>query len=137
MLGGADLKDILAQDFQDTVDELLIRNRGLLDTLTKFQDTASRVSRALVKAATHCGCIRIEAAKQGYPIDKDVKDIHEALDTHIRGELCSHCRTILEQEMGVHIFYFTSICNALDISLYDVILQEKERMRTLGKFCMR
>ena len=131
------MKDILTQDFQNTVDELLIRNRGLLDMLTKFQDSSARMCRALIKAATHCGCIRIEAAKQGYPIDKDVKDIHDTLDSHIRGNLCDHCRSIIEQEMGTHLFYFTSICNALDISMYDVILQEKERMTTLGKFCMR
>jgi len=94
------LKDILAQDFQNTVQELLIRNRSLLDTLTKFQDSGSRVNRALIKAATHCGCIRIEASKQEYPIDKDADSIHDTLDSHVRGELCTHCRNIIEQELG-------------------------------------
>ena len=131
------MKDILAQDFQDTVQEFLIRNRSLLDTLTKFQDSGSRVNRALIKAATHCGCIRIEASKQEYPIDKTVDAMHETLDTHVRGELCTHCRNIIEQELGTHLFYLTSICNALDMSLYDIILKEQERMNTLGKFCMR
>ncbi len=131
------MNDSIAQDFQNTVQDLLIRNKSLLDTLTKFQDTTSRVNRALIKAATHCGCITIKATKQGYPIDMDYETLHNNLDTHVRGELCDHCLNIIKQELGMHMFYFTSICNAVDIDLGNILEEEKSRMDALGKFSMR
>ena len=44
---------------------------------------------------------------------------------------------VIEREIGNNLFYLTSLCNALDINLYDVLLKESDKMNTLGKFTFR
>ena len=56
--------DIYTEDFQMVVDNYLKRNRNVLDTLSKYQTSSTRLVRAVTKAATQCGCIKIEAATQ-------------------------------------------------------------------------
>ena len=43
----------------------------------------------------------------------------------------------IEREIGNNLFYLTSLCNALNINLYDVLLKESDKMNTLGKFTFR
>ena len=61
------MKDMLIDEFQYTVQELLFRNKSIIDSITKYQDSNARVNRAIVKAVTQCGCIRIDAKKQKMP----------------------------------------------------------------------
>ena len=60
------MKDLLYDNFQDSVGELLVRHKSILDVLTKYQESQSRVNRAVVKAVTSCGCIEINSKKQNY-----------------------------------------------------------------------
>ena len=132
------MNDTLMDDFIDTANALLIRNRSILDTISKFQITAAKVSRAVVKCATHCGCIEIDAKKQDYSNeDASLEDLRESMDTHIQGELCPRCREIIARELGEHLFYLASICNSLDLDYTEIIEKENQRMSTLGVFNLR
>ncbi|AZT89906.1 DUF1573 domain-containing protein [Caldicellulosiruptor changbaiensis] len=131
------LKDIFIDDFQYVVDELLIRNKSILDSLTKFSESAARVNRSIIKSVTNCGCIRINAKKQEIPIDVSLKEAKKYLKTHVEGQLCENCRDLIEKEIGSTLFYLASICNTLDLNLYDIVLKEIERMKTLGEFNLR
>jgi len=131
------LKDMLLDEFQYTVSELLIRNKSILDLITKFQDSNSRINRAIVKAVTHCGCIKINAQKQEFSENASLEELKNLLSTHLEGSLCENCRDIVEKEIGKSLFYLVSICNTLDLNLYDILLKELENVKLLGKFNLR
>ncbi len=134
---GNSINDILVEDFQNVVSELLVRNRSILDILSKVQTSTARVNRAVAKAVTHCGCIGIDGKKQSFPGEARVEELQGLLSTQIKGKLCDDCRATVEEEIGGALFYLISLCNALGISLYDVILKEKETLSTLGGYCLR
>lgn len=127
--------DMITEDFQELVDELLTRNRSLLDVLSKLEDTDSKVVRAITKSVTHCGCICVNASKQEF--GDQVDEMRDRVSNHVTGELCPQCREKIEEELGAHLFYIASVCNTLDLNLYDVILKERNRLGTLGRFHMR
>lgn len=131
------MKDALIDEFQYTVQELLVRNKSILDLITKFQDSNARVNRAIAKSVTHCGCIEIHAGKQKFSEDGSLEEIQELLDTHLKGSLCDNCRDIIEKEIGTNLFYLAAICNTMDLNLYDIILKELERTKMLGMYNLR
>lgn len=131
------MKDLLYNDFQDSVDELLMRHRSILDVLTKFQESQTRVNRAVVKAVTSCGCIEINSKKQVYSNDISLQELKDFMDTHLKGNICSNCRDVIEKELGNNLFYMAALCNLVDISMYDVMLKEYEKIKTLGVFNMK
>ncbi|NLZ38557.1 MAG: DUF1573 domain-containing protein [Firmicutes bacterium] len=128
------MKKNSVSQFQTKVSELLIRHRSILDSLTKFQESTSRVNRAFAKAVTNCGCISVSATKQSCPSEADLADYKKYMDSHLQGELCPVCREILEEELGNHLFYLTALCHLLDIKLTDVFATEYDRVTTLGYF---
>jgi len=134
---GNSINDILMEDFQGVVGEMLIRNRSILDVLTKIQSSEGRVNRAVVKSVTHCGCIQIDGKKQAFPKEASMNELSELVSTQVKGELCPECRQTIEKEIGGALFYLAALCNALGISLYDVILKEKEALDTLGSYSLR
>jgi hypothetical protein len=131
------VRDILADEFQYTVSELLVRNKSILDTLSKFQESNAKVNRSIVKAVTQCGCISINAEKQPFPEEYDFDKIREVLSTHTDGALCDNCRDIIEKEIGRNLFYMASVCNLLDLNIYDIIIKELDRVKVLGKYNLR
>lgn len=131
------MKDIIVDEFQYTVQELLVRNKSIIDSITKYQDSNARVNRAIVKAVTQCGCISINAKKQDMLEDGDFEEIRNAMETHLKGSLCDNCRDQLEKEIGKNLFYLASICNTLDLNLYDIIIKEQERVKMLGQYNLR
>ncbi|MDQ0149786.1 DUF1573 domain-containing protein [Eubacterium multiforme] len=132
------MKDIIFDDFQNSVNDSLLRHKSILDTLSKYTESNARVNRAIIKAVTNCGCIKINACKQCLPKDNDsIDNLTDCFKTHIEGTLCDNCREVIEREMGNNIFYLTSLCNTLDINLYDVLLKENDKITTLGKFNFR
>ncbi|HNR03702.1 MAG TPA: MazG nucleotide pyrophosphohydrolase domain-containing protein [Bacillota bacterium] len=126
------MKDLLYDNFQDSVGELLVRHKSILDVLTKYQESQSRVSRAVVKAVTSCGCIEINSKKQNYDNEITLQELKNYMDTHLKGSLCANCRDVIEKELGNNLFYIAALCNIMDISMYDVLLKEYEKMHTLG-----
>ncbi len=128
------MKDMLVDEFQYTVQELLFRNKSIIDSITKFQDSNARVNRSIVKSVTQCGCIRIDAKKQEMPEDGGFEEVRNAMDTHVVGKLCDNCREQIENELGKNLFYIASICNTLDLNLYDILIKEQERVKLLGQY---
>lgn len=133
------MKDIIFDNFQDSVDNCLIRHRSILDVLTKYTESSSRINRSVAKAVTNCGCIQINASKQetlkeNYLNEDDIK---KHLNPHINGKLCDDCREVIEKEIGTNLFYLTSLCNQLNLNLYDILLKEYNKNETLGKFNLR
>ena len=132
------MKDIIFDSFQNDVSESLLRHKSILDVLTKYTESSCRINRAVAKAVTNCGCIEINAKKQCLPTeDNSLEDLSTCLKTHIDGCLCESCREVIEREIGNNLFYLTSLCNTLDINLYDVLLKESDKVNTLGKFTFR
>ena len=131
------MKDSIVDEFQYTVQELLVRNKSIIDQLTKFQDSNARVNRSIVKAVTQCGCVSINAQKQPFSEDAEFDDIQMTLETHLEGKLCDSCRDRIEKEIGSNLFYLASLCNTLDINLYDIIIKELDRVKLLGKYTLR
>lgn len=134
------MKDVIFDDFQNTVTDSLIRHKSILDIMTKFQDSNGRINRAVAKSITSCGCINVNAKKQQLPEDNDdinIESLKDCLKTHVDGILCNNCRDVIEREIGNNLFYLTSLCNILDLNLYDVLIKEYDRINTLGKYTFR
>ena len=132
------MKEIIFDSFQNEVNESLLRHKSILDILTKYTESSARINRAVIKAVTNCGCMEINASKQIIPKDDDsLNNLSNCFKTHIDGCLCENCREVVEREIGNNLFYLTSLCNTLDINLYDVLLKENDKINTLGKFSFR
>ncbi len=122
-------------EFQEMVSEVLIRHRSILDCLSKYQESTARVNRSVIKTVTDCGCITIKANKKQYP-QKDLKECGKYMDSHIKGEMCEHCREIIAEELGKHLFYLTALCNTLDFDLEELFGKEYDRISTLRHFLL-
>ena len=129
------MKDIIFDSFQNDVNESLLRHKSILDIMTKLNETNARVNRALAKSVTNCGCIKINAKKQNHLSTNT--NFNPSLSTHIEGKLCDNCREVIENELGTNIFYLTSLCNCLDLNLYDILLKEENKINILGKYTLR
>lgn len=130
------MNDLLYDQFQNTVDEVLVRHTSVLDIITKLEASNARVNRSVVKTITACGCMKMSAQKQEIPEGAEFYDMKKYVDNHLSGELCPTCREKIEQEVGSHLFYLTALCNQFDVNLYDVMLQEYKRVKTLGSFSL-
>ncbi|MEG1257150.1 DUF1573 domain-containing protein [Clostridium sp.] len=139
------MKDLIYDEFQNSVDSCLLRHRSILDILSKLQESQSRVNRSVVKAVTSCGCVKIKAEKQNinYSLDDEsldklnLDDLDIPLNSHLEGCVCDNCRKIIEREIGNHLFYITSLCNSLDLNLYDILLTEYKNIKTFDKINLR
>lgn len=123
-------------EFQRTVAEYLVRNRSILDVMTKLQDAATRVNRALAKTVTSCGCLRVEASKQQLPEDASFSQVADYVKSHIEGKMCPNCADVIETELGNALFYMTAICCLLDLDLQSVLDRENDRINTLGVYSL-
>lgn len=130
------MKDVIYDEFQNKVDEVLIRHANLLDILSKMGDAASRTNRAVVKSITSCGCLELNVSKPDVPNDSNYEALKDFKSEHINGSLCPTCREKVEEELGKLEFYIAALCNSLDINLYDVILKEYKNISTLGRFSL-
>lgn len=125
------------EQFQTFIDTVLIRNKSILDQITKLQDACARLNRTISKSATTCGCIKIHAHKQPYPSeDISLEDLNSLLSSHLDGYPCKQCNEAIEKEMGRVIFYLGCLANNLGISLSSVLECEKARTELLGKYSL-
>lgn len=130
------MNDLLYDQFQNTVDEVLVRHASILDIITKLESSNARVNRAVIKSITSCGCTKLNAQKSDIPEGAEYYDLKKVNTNQLSGELCPACREKVEQEIGSHLFYLTALCNQLDVNLYDVMLQEYKRIKALGPFSL-
>jgi len=112
------IQDIIAEDFQLAADLALLRNRSLMDNISKLETSSARLSRAITKAHTQCGCIDMSKRQ-------------------LSGSLCEKCRSVVETEMGDLLFYTAGLCNTLGLSIYDVMLKEKQALSLLKNFSLK
>jgi hypothetical protein len=128
----------LADAFQQTVAQYLIRHRSIVDIVSKLQESTARVQRAVAKAVTVCGCLEIHACKQTVP-DPDgmsYAELKRYVQTHVDGRLCDHCRDVIETELGQAFFYAAALCEVLNLKASDILAQEKQRLDTLGVYSL-
>lgn len=131
------MKDLICDEFQNTVADLLIRHHSVVDVLTKLSESSCRVNRSVIKAVTDCGCVSIQAQKIDIPDHlESVAELKACLDSHLRGELCAACDEVVTGELGKLLFYIAALCNVLDINLYDVFITEQKKSQALGFFNM-
>jgi len=128
------MKDLICDEFQNTVSKYLLRHQSILDILSKIQESTARVNRATVKAVTNCGCVKVHAEKKILPPDASFNDYIKLLDTNLEGKICEDCQEVIEMELGKTLFYLAALCNALDINLYDVLIKEHKKLSTLRFF---
>nr|WP_300003278.1 DUF1573 domain-containing protein [Tissierella sp.] len=129
-------KENICVDFQDSISDVLIRHKSILDIMTKMNSYNARINRAVVKAVTSCGCISIDAKKQDF-IGESYKDLADTLDSHLRGEMCEGCKEVVDLEMGNYLFYITALCDTIGLNLNEVIEHEYDRNKTLGLFNLK
>ena len=92
------MNDIIFDDFQYCVNNSLIRHKSILDIITKYSESTSKVNRAIIKAVTNCGCININAHKQNIDFSKSsIDDFSACMTTHLNGDLCENCRDVIEE----------------------------------------
>ncbi len=127
------MNDMIFDEYQNCVNDCLIRHNNILDIITKYSETNSKVNRAIAKSITNCGCINV---KNISCIKNEENNINNGIssDSTTSCIACSDCREVIEKEIGNNLFYLTSLCNLLGISLYDIIIREYNKMITLGKF---
>lgn len=128
------MKDLLCDEFQNTVSELLIRHQSILDVLSKLQEASARINRAVTKAVTSCGCIKVNAERRKIPEDMSISELKGFLESHLNGKLCPNCQEIVEAEIGRSLFYVAALCNQLDLNLYDIFIKEQKKLSTLRFF---
>lgn len=132
------MKDLICDEFQNTVENLLIRHHSILDVISKLSEATCRVNRSVVKSVTECGCVSVEAQKIQIPENvQSISELKSFLDNHVRGQLCPHCEEIVSSELGKLLFYTAALCNTLDINLYDVFIKEQKKAAALGVYNMR
>jgi len=124
----------ICKDFEQNVAEYLIRHQSILDILSKTQETNARINRAVTKAVTQCGCIEVKGKKNELSQDASLESMKALLSSQLSGELCEHCKDIIEQELGKNLFYLTGLCNALGLSFEDVLDKENKKVKTLRMF---
>ncbi len=126
----------LSEDFQSKVSLLIARNNNILDILTKFQDSSGKINRSVVKSATGCGCVKINAEKAIFDIER-IKTLSPKELSGIKGEICIYCRERIENEIGETLFYLAGLCNALELSMKDIMKKELSNVEMLGKYSLK
>jgi predicted house-cleaning noncanonical NTP pyrophosphatase (MazG superfamily) len=119
-------------EFQKCTSNLQLRNKSILDIVTKLGEKNAMLNRAVFKSATHCGCIEINASKQVFSKDKTLEENKDILESHIDGELCPKCQDKIEEEIGDLLFYLASLCDALDLDLDTIMKLKLRNLKTLG-----
>lgn len=130
------MKDVIVDNFQNTVSESLVRHKSIVDIMTKLSESNARINRALAKAITTCGCVNVSAKKQKIPENASLEDISKIFNNQIQGKLCDNCREVLEEEIGSELYYLAAFCNSLDLDLFDILIKQYNHINTLGKYRM-
>ena len=127
------------EQFQNFIDDLVLRNKSILDQMTTLPDASARLNRTLSKSATTCGCIKMNIIKQqlDFAHITSPEELKSLLSTHVEGYPCPECNEAIEKEMGRVLFYLAAIANTLGISLSSVLENEKTRTNLLGNYSLK
>lgn len=125
-----------SDDFQKKVSTLIVRNQNVLDILTKCQGACGKICRSTIKTATGCGCLKITAQKTLAAFSGDDEFSPKEV-SGIYGELCGDCRSSIENEIGELLFYIAGLCNAMGLSMGEIMKKEIKNVEVLGKYSLR
>jgi hypothetical protein len=128
------MKDLLCDQFQNTVSEMMLCHRSILEILSKLQESGVRVQRSVVHSVTSCGCQKIVANKKPLPENATFLDLKHLLDSHLSGNLCKNCRDSIESEIGRSLFYMAALCNLMELNLYDIFIKEHKQLEILREY---
>lgn len=128
--------DSVLNKFQNSVSEVLIRHKSILDIISKYQESCSKVNRSIIKSATSCGCIHVNAQKQNIPETLSYEELHDFMSNHVSGKLCDTCKDKIEKEIGNNLFYLVAICNTLNLDLNEILTKQCKSIDTLGKYSL-
>jgi len=128
------MKDMLLTEFQYIIDDMLIKNKSILDIIAKFQESNARISSDIFKAVTQCGCKQINTSLQSCDENSGPEVQKTDVESHHQCVLCENCRDNIEKDIGRNLFYLVSLCNSMDLNLYDILIKELERLKILGKY---
>lgn len=103
------MEHLECDSFQEAVSRCLVRHRSILDCTSKLDEATARVNRAIAKAVTTCGCLKVSASRQRFPQDASFSELRNFTESHLEGSLCPECRDILESEIGRTLFYLTAV----------------------------
>lgn len=123
-------------EFKKTVETHLVRNRSILDVMSKMQKASADLNRAITKTVTACGCVEIKAHRQEIPGQASLIDLTDYMESHLDGTPCETCRDAVETEMGTVLFYLAAVCQLFDMDLEAVIKKERDRIETLGMYSL-
>jgi len=123
-------------EFQEKVAALIVRNSNLLDILTKCQTACGKICRSSIKSATGCGCVKI-TAEQTLTALTEKNEFSPREMSGVNGYLCGDCRSSVEKEIGELLFYIASLCNALGLSMNEIMTREIKNVEYLGKYSLR
>lgn len=124
------------KEFQKTVSKVQLRNKSILDIISKLGEANALVNRAVVKSVTYCGCVSVKANKQMYDDRKSLEENKMYLKTHIEGQLCEKCKEKVTEELGNYLYYVASLCDALGLEMNDVIENKLNELNTLGIYSL-
>ena len=126
----------LADEFQNKVSKLIVRNSNILDILTKCEITCGKLCRSVVKSATGCGCTSI-CGEKTLSAFSDSENFSSRDRSGIEGKLCSACKSRIEDEVGEMLFYIAGMCNALGLDMDKIMKKEIKNVETLGKYSLK
>lgn len=127
-------KNFSLSEFQSLVDDVLIRHKSILDILSKVQESSARVNRAVAKASTSCGCIKICAEKPEVPDDVTFSKLKSYMSDHVEGDLCNTCEEKIKQEVSNNLFYLLALCNTFDFDTEKMTEDYYKQLKLLGKY---
>ncbi|OPL08053.1 MAG: hypothetical protein AVO33_02245 [delta proteobacterium ML8_F1] len=130
------MKDLIYDEFQNAVEDVTLRHSTLLDILTKLSQAMADSNRAVAKSITTCGCLSLDTRKPVMPEDTSYEDLKNYPHDHLEGRLCPACQKAVEEELGNTFFYMASLCNKLDLNIYDILLKKYKDITTLGKYSL-
>ncbi len=122
------------KEFQELVDDVLIRHKSILDILSKVQESSARVNRAVAKASTNCGCIKIHAEKPDIPDDVTFSKLKSYMSNHVEGDLCHTCEEKIKQEISNNLFYLFALCNNFEFDVEEMTEEYYKQLKLLGKY---
>lgn len=132
----SNIQDIITDEFQYAIDEFECINKSILDQMAKLNEYACKLNKSITTASTQCGCIQIYASKHSYDNLNDLSSQNKA-PKDCYGILCNECTEHVEKYMGSLLYYLASLCNTLDLNLYDVFLKELEKIYLLRQYNLK
>ena len=133
----SNIQDIATDTLQFSIEEYQCLNKSILEQMAKLNEYANNLNKSIIKSCIQCGCLKIQTEKSCYEstYDKDITTNSTFInDNNCIGTPCKDCAEQFEKNIGGCLYYLASLCNTLDLNLYDIILKELDKINILRKY---